>query len=85
MAETSDRTFSEISLYGSDRWAAARLGLGWESFRKRRDEFEAEGFPKRDPVTGLLLKESVDRWARRMLPPDRVHPVAQKKVDLNAL
>ena len=84
--ETGDRTFDPTSLFGSDRWVAARLGLGREAWRKKREQAEAEAnFPKRDPVTGMVLKEAVDRWARRMMPPDRVHPVAQKQVDLNAL
>ena len=57
-----DPTMDPVSAYGSERWSAARLGLSWETFRRRRDALEAEGFPKRDAIVGLRVKADVDAW-----------------------
>lgn len=58
-----DRTFDPVSAYGSEQWCAAKLGYGYENWRKNiRTALEAEGFPRRDPLVGLTLKADVEAW-----------------------
>jgi hypothetical protein len=60
-----DRTFDRISLYGSHRWCATRLGLSFDRFKRERPALEALGFPKTDPICGLTIKADVDAWVSR--------------------
>lgn len=44
---------------------AALFGRRRTWWTSRRTEFEALGFPKRDPIVGLTLKADVDEWIAR--------------------
>lgn len=61
----ADRTFDDTALYGSTLWTAHTLGLSKDSFFRRREALEAEGFPRRDRLTGLYLKADVIGWIER--------------------
>lgn len=69
-----DRTFEAICAYGSDGWCAARIGVSLDSFRRTvRKRLMLDGFPPKDPITGLTLKADVDAWLekrRRVADPD---------------
>lgn len=41
---------------------ARRLGVSAATFRDKRAELEANGFPKPDPVLGNYCLDAVDRW-----------------------
>lgn len=60
-----DRTFSDVSLYGSPAWCAETLGRPPDWFRRERAALETIGFPKVDPITGLTLKADVQAWISR--------------------
>jgi len=60
-----DRTFSEVSAFGSEAWVATRFGRSTDWLRKTRRKLEAEGFPSPDPMIGLTLKADVDAWLSR--------------------
>lgn len=60
-----DPTMNPTARYGSNAWAAARLGLTLDVFYRKRDDLEAEGFPKRDPLTLRYFKDAVDEWIDR--------------------
>ncbi|OIQ44021.1 MAG: hypothetical protein BM558_09435 [Roseobacter sp. MedPE-SW] len=55
----------KISLNGSVRWAAARIGWTLNKFRQKRDILENDGFPKVDRITNLYVKADVDAWINR--------------------
>lgn len=57
-----DRTFHPESLFGSIEWTAQRLGLTKDSFFRKRETLEADGFPHRDPLLNRYLKADVDAW-----------------------
>lgn len=59
---SEDRSFHQMSLYGSIEWAALRLGMSKDRFFRSRDTLEKEGFPCRDPLTNLYLKADIDAW-----------------------
>lgn len=62
----TDRTFHEVSLYGSQRWCAARLGLTFDKFRSMRSRLERDfGFPPIDTINDLTIKADVDAWVKR--------------------
>ncbi len=61
----SDPTMEKISLNGSVRWAAARIGWTLNKFRQKRDTLENDGFPKVDRITNLYVKADVDAWINR--------------------
>ncbi|OIQ39735.1 MAG: hypothetical protein BM560_14600 [Roseobacter sp. MedPE-SWde] len=61
----SDPTMEKISLNGSVRWAAARIGWTLSKFRQKRDILENDGFPKVDRITNLYVKADVDAWINR--------------------
>lgn len=61
----SDPTMEKISLNGSVRWAAARIGWTLNKFRQKRDILENDGFPKVDRITNLYVKADVDAWINR--------------------
>ncbi|MEP4037234.1 hypothetical protein [Pseudophaeobacter sp.] len=61
----SDPTMENISLNGSVRWAAARIGWTLNKFRQKRDILENDGFPKVDRITNLYVKADVDAWINR--------------------
>lgn len=58
----ADRTMSEISAYGSDRWCALRLGQSIDWLKKNRQTLEREGFPKKDSLFSLTLKADVETF-----------------------
>jgi len=61
-----DRTFAEISAYASDQWCSARVGMAYDRWRRAgRTMLENEGFPSRDPLTGMTLKADVDAWLEK--------------------
>lgn len=60
-----DHSLSPLARFGSNAWAAQRLGMSKDLFLSKRAELEAEGFPRRDAVVGLYHKASVDRWIER--------------------
>lgn len=61
----NDPTMDKISLNGSVRWAAARIGWTLNKFRQKRDILENDGFPKVDRITNLYVKADVDAWINR--------------------
>lgn len=63
MAE--DHTMSKISLNGSVKWAAARIGWSLNSFKQKREVLETNGFPKVDRITNLYVKADIDAWINR--------------------
>lgn len=60
-----DRTFSEVSAYGSAAWCAETLGWPEARFKRERGDLEAQNFPRVDPVTGLTIKADVLAWISR--------------------
>mgnify|MGYP000043273923 FL=1 len=60
-----DRTFSDVSAFGSDAWCAATMGKSVEWFRKMRPTLEAIQFPPKDAITGLTIKADVEAWISR--------------------
>lgn len=70
---TDDRSFHDLSLYGSAAWVATALGISTATFAKKRDALERDGFPKRDRLTGGWLKSDVRNWCqhRATIPPVR--------------
>lgn len=60
-----DKTFDTICAYGSALWVARRLGLSRTSFYRKREELEARGFPKSDPMNSKYLKDDVDAWIKK--------------------
>ncbi|MEP2718417.1 hypothetical protein [Pseudophaeobacter sp.] len=78
----SDPTMENISLNGSVRWAAARIGWTLNKFRQKRDILENDGFPKVDRITNLYVKADVDAWInrRRQLSDNVVLSVGVEKI-----
>jgi len=62
---TVDPTLDTLSLFGSNDWAALRLGITKDTFFRKRAELEVAGFPKPDPLTGRYIKADVDAWVER--------------------
>lgn len=60
-----DRTFSDVSAFGSDAWCAEKLGQSRDWFRRMRPDLEVIGFPVRDRITGLTIKADVEAWIAR--------------------
>ena len=60
-----DRTFHDVSLYGSDHWCAATLGQSFGWFKKHVSNLEDGGFPKPDPILGQRIKADVEVWISR--------------------
>jgi hypothetical protein len=63
MAE--DPTMGQISLNGSVRWAAARIGWPLIRFKQKREILETNGFPTVDRITNLYVKADIDAWINR--------------------
>lgn len=61
----TDISMNANALYGSLSWAALRIGRSKDWFLKAREKLEAEGFPKRDPLTNMYLKPDVDAWIEK--------------------
>jgi len=61
----TDRTFDDVSLYGSVKWVAAAIGRSRSWFDTHRAHLETQGFPRADAVTKLYLKQDVLAWANR--------------------
>lgn len=78
-----DPSFSDTAAYGSNAWAAARLGLTKDTFFRKRKDLEEQGFPKRDPLTNLYLKDDVEAWLdrRRKIVNETVISVAGPNLD----
>ena len=75
-----DPTLSQHSLFGSISWVAMTLGLTKDSFKRKRDALEAEGFPARDALTNLFIKDDVYAWVnRRRKVADRVVAISERK------
>lgn len=87
----SDPTMDQISLNGSVKWAAARIGWSLYKFKQKRDILENDGFPKTDRITNLYVKADVDAWInrRRQLSDDIVISAdvrnPEKEVNFSAL
>lgn len=60
-----DPSLHHDALFGSNTWAARRLGMTKDYFFRKRDELEAAGFPKPDILTGRYIKADVDAWVER--------------------
>ena len=60
-----DQTFSAQAAFGSERWCASRVGRSIDWFFRNRDQLEAAGFPRRDPVLKLRCKADVDAWIEK--------------------
>ncbi|NIZ63327.1 hypothetical protein DL239_20375 [Sedimentitalea sp. CY04] len=60
-----DPTMSQISLNGSVKWAAARIGWPLIRFKQKREILETNGFPKVDRITNLYVKADIDAWINR--------------------
>jgi hypothetical protein len=89
-ASMADPTMENISLNGSIKWAAARIGWTLNRFRQRRELLESDGFPKVDRITNLYVKADVDAWInRRRQLSDQIAAVGSQKpttkVNLNAI
>jgi hypothetical protein len=62
----NDKTFDEISLYGSTAWTAATLGRSYGWFMNNRKGLERDrAFPKPDRVTGHYIKSDVISWVSK--------------------
>lgn len=89
-ASMADPTMENISLNGSIKWAAARIGWSLNRFRQRRELLASDGFPKVDRITNLYVKADVDAWInRRRQLSDQIAAVSSQKpktkVNLNAI
>lgn len=63
---TEDRTFSDVSLYGSIEWTAAALGVTKDVFFRKRAKWEKQaGFPTPDPINRCYIKADVIAWVNR--------------------
>jgi hypothetical protein len=58
----ADPTMETISLNGSVKWVAARIGWTPNRFRQKRETLENDGFPTVDRITNLYVKADVDAW-----------------------
>lgn len=87
----ADPTMENISLNGSVKWVAARIGWTPNRFRQKRETLENDGFPTVDRITNLYVKADVDAWinTRRQLSDDFVMngsgPKPLKEINLSAL
>jgi len=61
----TDLTMNQISLNGSVKWAAARIGWPLSRFKQKREILETNGFPKVDRITNLYVKADIDAWINR--------------------
>lgn len=53
-----------LVLFVNEQDAAAMLGLGYEKFAALRDQLEASGFPKVDPIIGRRSVAAIAQWER---------------------
>lgn len=61
-----DRTFHEVSMYGSLDWTATALGITKDVFFRKRAKWEKEqAFPKPDPINKMYIKADVEAWVAR--------------------
>ena len=75
-----DPSLSEHSLFGSISWAAMTLGMTKDNFIKKRDTLEREGFPSRDPLTNLYLKDDLYAWvSKRRTIADRIEVIPERE------
>lgn len=65
---TQDPSLHTDALFGSNDWAARRLGRSKDWFFRHREKLESRGFPKPDPVVGYYLKSAVDEWIAKRAP-----------------
>ena len=69
-----DKSFLPTCAYGSDKWIATVLGQSLEWFKRNRPMLEREGFPPKDAMFGMTLKDDVQAFLakrRRVPDPDR--------------
>ena len=57
-----DKSFSSTCAYGSDKWIATVLGQSLEWFKRNRPMLEREGFPAKDALFGMTLKDDVNAF-----------------------
>lgn len=53
-----------LVLFVNEQDAAAMLGLGYEKYSDLRDQLEACGFPKVDPIIGRRSVAAIVQWER---------------------
>lgn len=85
---TPDKTFSDLSLFGSSKWAAHRLGLSFDVFRRKLSTLQGDGFPKTDGIIGLYIKEDVEAWVakrRQILPNQNTGTTTEPEINFDAL
>jgi|GEM_PF-5471024 len=58
----ADLTMNADAAYGSDRWCATTLGKSYDWFKKSRPLLEGDGFPPKDRILGLTMKDDVHAW-----------------------
>ena len=63
----TDRTFDDVSRYGSLKWLAAAMGLSIDQLRVRLPQMYNDGLPKPDLIVGHYIKADVDAWIERRL------------------
>jgi hypothetical protein len=61
----TDRTFDDVSRYGSLKWLAAAMGLSIDQLRTRLPQMQTDGLPPPDPIVGHYIKADVDAWIER--------------------
>jgi hypothetical protein len=64
-ATPTDRTFDDVSRYGSLKWLAAAMGLSIDQLRARLPRMYNDGLPKPDLIIGHYIKADVDAWIVR--------------------
>ncbi|MCA1336854.1 hypothetical protein [Pseudooceanicola marinus] len=85
----ADHTLNKEAAVGSTRWVSSFLGMSPGAFRNRRQNLEAEGFPRPDPILKLYIKADVKAWIenrRRVTDAAKVFPDAERqRINLDAL
>lgn len=61
----TDLTLKSESLFGSTAWAATAMGMHTSTFRQKRPDLIAEGFPTPDSLTGHYIKADVIEWVNQ--------------------
>ena len=64
-APATDRTFADVSRYGSVKWLAAAMGLSVDQLRGRLPKMHNDGLPEPDQIVGHWIKADVDAWIER--------------------
>ncbi len=56
------KTDTPQAAFARASWAAARLGISVDTFRRRRPLLARAGFPEIDPIVGAYVKADVEAW-----------------------